>query len=176
MNNQQFKAMTVIASSALLIAVGITFNAVTERILLPSDATLRKSKADSIFAVLRSLLHRTWNLPPRIQAICWCQFWSWIGWFLSCSTALPGSAKPITATNAQLHLQPPRTRKICLTTPLAMWGTCDFLRHHICLIYSPPLRHQVSPKLALGTRPWQIHTSAFSVLVQGHPATVIARW
>jgi solute carrier family 45 protein 1/2/4 len=61
-NNQQFKAMTVIASSALLITVGITSNAVTERILLPSDATSRKSKADSMFGVLRSLLRR--NLQP----------------------------------------------------------------------------------------------------------------
>jgi solute carrier family 45 protein 1/2/4 len=38
-NNQQFKTMAVIASSALLIAVGITPYSVTERILLPHDAT-----------------------------------------------------------------------------------------------------------------------------------------
>jgi solute carrier family 45 protein 1/2/4 len=80
-NNQQFKALTVIASAALLIAVGVTSYSVTERILLLSDATLPKSKADTMIGVLRSLVHRTFNLPPRIQAICWCQFWSWIGWF-----------------------------------------------------------------------------------------------
>jgi solute carrier family 45 protein 1/2/4 len=27
--------------------------------------------------IWRTLLH----LPPRVQAICWAQFWSWIGWF-----------------------------------------------------------------------------------------------
>jgi solute carrier family 45 protein 1/2/4 len=80
-NNQQFKAMTVIASFALLVAVGITSNAVTERILLPFDSTSPKSKAESMFGVLKSLIHRTFNLPPRLQAICWVQFWSWIGWF-----------------------------------------------------------------------------------------------
>jgi solute carrier family 45, member 1/2/4 len=80
-NNQQFKAMTVIASSALLIAVSVTSNAVTERILLPSDSTSPKSKGPSMLGVLKSLVHRTLNLPPRIQAICWCQFGSWIGWF-----------------------------------------------------------------------------------------------
>jgi solute carrier family 45 protein 1/2/4 len=80
-DNQQFKAMTVIAASALLIAVGVTSNAVTERILLPSDSTSPRSKADSMLGVLKSLVHRTLNLPPRIQAICWVQFWSWIGWF-----------------------------------------------------------------------------------------------
>ena len=80
-DNQQFKAMTAIAASALLIAVGVTSNAVAERILLPSDSTSPQSKADSMFGVLKSLLHRTLNLPPRMQAICWVQFWTWIGWF-----------------------------------------------------------------------------------------------
>ena len=80
-DNQQFKAMTIISASALLIAVGVTSNAVTERILLPSSDVTTKSKADSMFGVLKSLLHRIFNLPPRIQAICWVQFWTWIGWF-----------------------------------------------------------------------------------------------
>ena len=81
-DNQQFKAMTVISASALLIAVGVTCNAVTERILLPSpEMTSSKSKIYSTFGILKSLVHRTLNLPPRIQAICWVQFWTWIGWF-----------------------------------------------------------------------------------------------
>ena len=80
-DNQQFKVMTIVSASALLIAVGVTSNAVTERILLPSSDVTTKSKADSMFGVLKLLLHRTFNLPPRIQAICWVQFWTWIGWF-----------------------------------------------------------------------------------------------
>ena len=35
----------------------------------------------SPFKVLSTLLYRTLHLPPRIQGICWVQFWSWIGWF-----------------------------------------------------------------------------------------------
>ena len=31
--------------------------------------------------VLKTLLRRTIHLPSRIEAICWAQFWSWIGWF-----------------------------------------------------------------------------------------------
>lgn len=80
--NQQFKAMTVIAASALLLAIGITSHSVTERILLPSsDFSSPNSKPESILSILSLLIHRTLNLPPRIQAICWVQFWSWIGWF-----------------------------------------------------------------------------------------------
>lgn len=79
--NQQFKAMTVIAASALLFAVGITSHAVSERILLSSrDATSPSSK-ESMFGILQALVHRILHLPPRIQSICWVQFWSWIGWF-----------------------------------------------------------------------------------------------
>jgi solute carrier family 45, member 1/2/4 len=76
-DNQQFNIIIVIAASALLIAIGVTSNAVTERILLPSPNT----EAESISGVLKSLVYRTLNLPSRIQAICWVQFWSWIGWF-----------------------------------------------------------------------------------------------
>jgi solute carrier family 45 protein 1/2/4 len=80
-DNKQFKAMTVIAASALLIAVGVTSNAVIERILLPSHYMSPNTKAESISGILKSLVYRTLNLPSRIQAICWVQFWSWIGWF-----------------------------------------------------------------------------------------------
>lgn len=73
----QFKIMISIAVVALLSAIGITCMTVSERRLLPSAST----KSKSAFAVLQELHHRTVNLPPRMQAICWIQFWSWIGWF-----------------------------------------------------------------------------------------------
>lgn len=57
-DNQQFKAMTVIAASALLIAVGVTSNAVTERILLPSHSMSPNTKAESIYDVLKSLVYQ----------------------------------------------------------------------------------------------------------------------
>ena len=80
-DNQQFNVITVIAASALEIAIGVTSNAVTERILLPSHSMSPNTQAESISGVLKSLVYRTLNLPSRIQAICWVQFWSWIRWF-----------------------------------------------------------------------------------------------
>lgn len=44
----------------------------------PSSASERET---SPFKVLSTLFRRTIHLPVRIQAICWTQFWSWIGWF-----------------------------------------------------------------------------------------------
>jgi solute carrier family 45, member 1/2/4 len=73
----QFKIMIFIAIVALLFAIGVTCYAVSERRLMPSAAMDSKSA----FAVLPELFQRTLNLPPRIQSICWIQFWSWIGWF-----------------------------------------------------------------------------------------------
>ncbi|KAL4951726.1 major facilitator superfamily domain-containing protein [Aspergillus filifer] len=75
----QFKQMTVIAALALLAAVAITSYSVKERILV----TARDSdgKKAGTFQVLAQLFKTTMDLPPRIQAICWAQFWAWIGWF-----------------------------------------------------------------------------------------------
>jgi solute carrier family 45 protein 1/2/4 len=56
-------------------AVGITSWAVSERVLLSSG------EAESIRKTLVTLWTRMRDLPPRIQAICNVQFWSWIGWF-----------------------------------------------------------------------------------------------
>lgn len=74
----QFKKMVVISTTGLFIAVGTTCYAVTERRLLAPSSD---GKDKSMFSVLSTLLHRTIHLPTRIQAICWVQFWSWIGWF-----------------------------------------------------------------------------------------------
>jgi solute carrier family 45, member 1/2/4 len=73
----QFKIMILIAILALLLAIGVTCVSVSERRLMPSAS----SNSKSAFSVLPELFHRTLNLPPRIQSICWIQFWSWIGWF-----------------------------------------------------------------------------------------------
>ncbi|KIX02895.1 uncharacterized protein Z518_08838 [Rhinocladiella mackenziei CBS 650.93] len=72
----QFKKMTVISALALWITVGITSWAVTERVRLLGD-----DDEPSVTEVLSGLWHRTLNLPPRIQSICWVQFWNWVGWF-----------------------------------------------------------------------------------------------
>ena len=35
----------------------------------------------SALKTITKILKTTFNLPDRIQAICWVQFWAWIGWF-----------------------------------------------------------------------------------------------
>ena len=74
----QFKKMVLVSVTGLWFAVGITCWAVQERILPTSEA---EDLGQSVFLVLPGLWKRAWNLPPRIQAICWSQFWGWIGWF-----------------------------------------------------------------------------------------------
>ncbi|KAG8630086.1 hypothetical protein KVT40_001705 [Elsinoe batatas] len=75
----QFKQLTVIAALALILAVCVTSWAVTERVLI-SDG-LEDQKGNPILNTMSTILHTTRNLPPRIQAICNIQFWTWIGWF-----------------------------------------------------------------------------------------------
>ena len=74
----QFKKMTIVCTLGMFAAVGTTCYAVTERRLLASSTD---GPSKSTFSVLQTLWRRIIHLPPRIQAICWVQFWSWIGWF-----------------------------------------------------------------------------------------------
>ncbi|KAI4130457.1 MAG: hypothetical protein LQ347_003367 [Umbilicaria vellea] len=78
LGDSQFKQLTIIAAMALLAAVSITCYAVEERVLISTRDSDAKSGAVRMVAhILKTTLH----LPNRIQAICWIQFWSWIGWF-----------------------------------------------------------------------------------------------
>ncbi|EAW09442.1 putative sucrose transporter [Aspergillus clavatus NRRL 1] len=74
----QFKQMTVIAALSLLGAVSVTSYAVKERVLITARGSDEKG---GTLQVIFQLLKTTMDLPPRIQAICWAQFWAWIGWF-----------------------------------------------------------------------------------------------
>ncbi|PGH14872.1 hypothetical protein AJ79_02734 [Helicocarpus griseus UAMH5409] len=78
LGNTQFKQMTVIAAASLIFAVSVTSYAVKERVLLSVRDSDKKIGAVKI---LGQLFRTTVNLPPRIRAICWAQFWAWIGWF-----------------------------------------------------------------------------------------------
>jgi solute carrier family 45, member 1/2/4 len=77
LGDTQFKKMTLFAAVGLLIAVSITSWAVTERVLVSRD----DDSQDGLAKIIGRIVNATKNLPPRIQAICWIQFWSWIGWF-----------------------------------------------------------------------------------------------
>ncbi|OQE29401.1 hypothetical protein PENSTE_c002G04707 [Penicillium steckii] len=78
LGDTQFKQMTVIAAMSLILAVSVTSYSVKERVLI--SARDSDGKAGAI-QVISQLFKTTMELPPRIQAICWAQFWAWIGWF-----------------------------------------------------------------------------------------------
>lgn len=74
----QFKKLTLLAALGLVFAIGVTSWAVTERVLVSGKDF---SSTDGPIQIIRQIFQSTMSLPPRIQAICWAQFWSWIGWF-----------------------------------------------------------------------------------------------
>ena len=76
--DSQLKQVTLIAALALLGAVMVTSLAVEERVLVSSkDGDKKAGAIDKVGKILKMTLY----LPDRIQAICWVQFWAWIGWF-----------------------------------------------------------------------------------------------
>lgn len=79
LGDTQFKQVTVIAALALILAVGATCWAVQERVLVTNSKA--SEHAIGAWATLKEIYRTTTNLPNRIKAICWIQFWSWIGFF-----------------------------------------------------------------------------------------------
>ncbi|KAL8714777.1 MAG: hypothetical protein Q9220_001290 [cf. Caloplaca sp. 1 TL-2023] len=78
LGDSQFKQCCVLAAAALLLSVGVTSWAVDERVLIAArDADVKSSAVKLVGKILKT----TWQLPDRIRAICWVQFWAWIGWF-----------------------------------------------------------------------------------------------
>ncbi|KAL8949211.1 MAG: hypothetical protein Q9222_004661 [Ikaeria aurantiellina] len=78
LGDSQFKQCCVLAALALLLSVGVTSWAVDERVLIAArDADVKSSAVKLVGKILKT----TWQLPDRIRAICWVQFWAWIGWF-----------------------------------------------------------------------------------------------
>jgi solute carrier family 45, member 1/2/4 len=78
LGNSQFKQLAIISGCTLLFTNGVTSWAVTERVLISTRDSDAKVGAIKIF---RQIITTTLQLPPRIQSICWAQFWAWIGWF-----------------------------------------------------------------------------------------------
>ncbi|RKF63138.1 General alpha-glucoside permease [Erysiphe neolycopersici] len=78
LGNNQFKQLTVISAFALIFTTSITSWAVTERVLVvgKSDDT-----SLSFTRIIKQIYATARKLPPRIQALCNIQLWSWIGWF-----------------------------------------------------------------------------------------------
>lgn len=93
LGDSQFKQLTAIAAMALIFAVCVTSYAVEERILISSKYVVftRPTKLCELmhdrdadvktgaFKMISKIMRTTTHLPDRIQAICWVQFWAWIG-------------------------------------------------------------------------------------------------
>jgi solute carrier family 45, member 1/2/4 len=74
----QFAVLSVFAATSILGCCALTCWAVTERVLI---STGHEGTKQGSFRFVRQIVHKLLHLPPRIQAICWAQFWAWIGWF-----------------------------------------------------------------------------------------------
>lgn len=82
LGDTQFKKLTVIAALSILASSAVTCWAVTEKVLVATrHGPHEASSSSSIFKVFRQIWHTITHLPPRVQAICFVQFWAWIGWF-----------------------------------------------------------------------------------------------
>ncbi|KMQ41394.1 hypothetical protein HL42_7917 [Trichophyton rubrum] len=68
LRDTQFKQIMAIASALLLFSTLITAYARRYKSVYSSKYTLH---------LLQTLI----SLPPRIKAICWTQFWAWVGWY-----------------------------------------------------------------------------------------------
>lgn len=81
--DNQFKKLLIIAAITLLCTVGISCYAVTERVLISHGRTEEEEEErdGGAIEVIGQIWKTLCRLPPRIQAICWTQFWAWIGWF-----------------------------------------------------------------------------------------------
>ncbi|KAK3362094.1 major facilitator superfamily domain-containing protein [Lasiosphaeria ovina] len=79
LGDTQFKQLTVIAALGILVTSTATCWAVTERVLVSVRHDPRRAQGH--FKVVRQIWSTLLTLPPRIRAICWAVFWSWIGWF-----------------------------------------------------------------------------------------------
>ncbi|KAK6336508.1 hypothetical protein TWF696_002058 [Orbilia brochopaga] len=78
LGNTQFKKLCLISSVILGGTVGLTSWAVSERVLLSRRESESKEGVFHIFVVIYQTL---FNLPNRIRAICFIQFFAWLGWF-----------------------------------------------------------------------------------------------
>ncbi|KAH8725206.1 major facilitator superfamily domain-containing protein [Phaeosphaeriaceae sp. PMI808] len=78
LGDTQFKQLTAIAALTLCLAVGTTSWAVTEKVRV-LDGEVEESI--SPIEVLQTIVKAAMELPRSIQAICYVQFWAWIGWF-----------------------------------------------------------------------------------------------
>ena len=77
----QFKQLIVVAGFTLVTTVGMTCYAVSERVLVTNNNDEEDVEDGGVLDMFKQIWTTALNLPDRIAAICWVQFWCWIGWF-----------------------------------------------------------------------------------------------
>lgn len=75
----QFKKLSLVATFAVLFTCSVTCWAVTEKVLEPRKDADGKVRGGGVGAAVQTIVSTLRNLPPRVRAICWAHFWSWIG-------------------------------------------------------------------------------------------------
>ncbi|KAF9378944.1 hypothetical protein BGX21_002772, partial [Mortierella sp. AD011] len=76
----QIKGLCVIACLFLIMTVGMTCLAVTERVMVRAPKTSGSSIGEFLQG-FRTVLQAIRYLPTRIQHLCNVQFFAWMGWF-----------------------------------------------------------------------------------------------
>ncbi|KAF9110165.1 hypothetical protein BGX27_006707 [Mortierella sp. AM989] len=76
----QVKGLCLIACLFLILTVGMTCIAVTERVMINAPKTSESSVSEFLQG-FRTVLRAIRYLPTRIQHLCNVQFFAWMGWF-----------------------------------------------------------------------------------------------
>jgi solute carrier family 45 protein 1/2/4 len=76
LGDTQFKQLTAVAAFSLCATVGLTSWAVTERVLISNGS---EGERLSAVQVLTTIAKSAVDMPRGIAAICYVQFWAWIG-------------------------------------------------------------------------------------------------
>lgn len=107
------------------------------------------------FHVISQLYKTTMDLPPRIQSICWVQFWSWIGAYILFSIMklklMFGRLVSIPLLQHNMGrrdifpLRKPRVRRKLLRhtgrrRSARQFVSCDIFWRHVPVLCTPPLR------------------------------------
>lgn len=82
LGDTQLKSLCVISSISLVVTVGVTCAAVTERIQLTRFGEKKKGIWIQVLNVVFTLYKAVLTLPKRISLIFYVQICSWYGWFL----------------------------------------------------------------------------------------------
>jgi solute carrier family 45 protein 1/2/4 len=83
LGDSQLKQLIIVAGFMLVCTVSATCWAVTERVLITNgkDEDSQSEGPEGVTELFKQIWTTALNLPDRIAAICWVQFWCWIGWF-----------------------------------------------------------------------------------------------